>query len=169
MLEDLLRHARPTSIGAPFESDARIENAIETTIQLLTYRSREKGVHLETAIRDELPALALPEDALRQLMMNLVLNATEVTPSGGTIRVEADWSAISPNHVSIVIQDEGPGLDPAVAARIFEPFWTTRSDGNGGLGLAICKRIIEDAHGTIEVEDSNMPGARFRIELPIAS
>ena len=45
----------------------------------------------------------------------------------------------------------------------------TRSDGNGGLGLAICKRIIEDAHGTIEVEDSNMPGARFRIELPIAS
>ena len=98
-----------------------------------------------------------------------MLNATEVTPSGGKIRVEADWSAISPNHVSIVIQDEGPGLDPAVAARVFEPFWTTRSDGNGGLGLAICKRIIEDAGGSIELEETRGAGARFRIELPIAS
>ncbi len=169
MLEDLLRHARPSPAGAPFEPDARIANAIETTLQLLTYRSREKGVVLETEIRDELPALALPEDALRQLMMNLVLNATEVTPTGGRIRVEADWSARSPNHVSIVVQDEGPGLDPAVAARIFEPFWTTRSDGNGGLGLAICKRIIEDAGGTIELEETRSAGARFRIELPIAS
>lgn len=169
MLEDLLRHARPTPAGTPFERDARIANAIDTTLQLLTYRSREKGVVLETRIREELPALALPEDALRQLVMNLVLNATEVTPSGGKIRVEADWSAISPNHVSIVVQDEGPGLDPAVAARVFEPFWTTRSDGNGGLGLAICKRIIEDAGGTIELEESRGPGARFRIELPIAS
>ncbi|CAN0437995.1 unnamed protein product [Discosporangium mesarthrocarpum] len=169
MLEDLLRHARPTPTGSPFEPDARIANAVETTLQLLTYRSREKGVLLETEIRDELPALALPEDALRQLMMNLVLNATEVTPNGGRIRVEADWSAVSANHVSIVVQDEGPGLDPAVAARVFEPFWTTRSDGNGGLGLAICKRIIEDAGGTIELEESRSTGARFRIELPIAS
>ena len=169
MLEDLLRHARPTPLGTPLEPDARIASAIETTLQLLTYRSREKGITLETSIREELPALALPEDALRQLMMNLVLNATEVTPSGGTIRVEADWSALSPNHVSIIVQDEGPGLEPAVAARIFEPFWTTRSDGNGGLGLAICKRIIEDAAGTIELEETGAPGARFRIELPIAS
>jgi signal transduction histidine kinase len=169
MLEDLLRHARPTPSGAPFERDARIANAIETTLQLLTYRSREKGIVLETDIREELPALALPEDALRQLVMNLVLNATEVTPSGGKIRVEADWSAISPNHVSIFVQDEGPGLDPAVAARVFEPFWTTRSDGNGGLGLAICKRIIEDAGGSIELEETRGSGARFRIELPIAS
>ena len=169
MLEDLLRHARPTPAEAPFARDARIANAIETTLQLLAYRSREKGVVLETDLRGELPALALPEDALRQLMMNLVLNATEVTPSGGKIRVEADWSTISPNHVSIVVQDEGPGLDPAVAARIFEPFWTTRSDGNGGLGLAICKRIIEDAGGSIELEETRGAGARFRIELPIAS
>ncbi|MEM9176734.1 MAG: ATP-binding protein [Myxococcota bacterium] len=167
MLEDLLRHARPTPVGTPAEPDARIANAVETTIQLLTYRSREKGVQLETRLREGLPALALPEDALRQLMMNLLLNATEVTPVGGTIRVEADWSATSANHVSIVVHDEGPGLDPAVAARIFEPFWTTRENGNGGLGLAICKRIIEDAGGTIALEESKAPGARFRIELPI--
>ena len=169
MLEDLLRHARPTPADSGFEPRARIASAIETTIQLLTYRSREKGVQLETHIRTELPALAIPEDALRQLMMNLVLNATEVTPSGGKIRLEADWSTISPNHVSILVEDDGPGLDPAIAVRVFEPFWTTRADGNGGLGLAICKRIIEDADGTIELEESASAGARFRIELPIAN
>lgn len=168
MLEDLLIHARPTPTGVIPGTEARIEPAIETTVQLLTYRSREKGVVLETAIRDELPALGLPEDALRQLMMNLLLNATEVTPEGGTIRVEADWSPTSSNHVSLVVQDQGPGLDPAIASRVFEPFWTTRIDGNGGLGLAICKRIVEDAGGRIEVDEIPGPGARFRIELPIA-
>jgi signal transduction histidine kinase len=66
------------------------------------------------------------------------------------------------------VQDQGPGLDPGIASRVFEPFWTTRSDGNGGLGLAICKRIVEDAGGRIEVDEIPGPGARFRIELPIA-
>jgi len=167
MLDDLLQHARP-STPAPIDGEARIEEAIETTLQLLTYRCRERGIELETTIRSDLPALGLAQDALRQLLLNLLLNATQVTPEAGRILISADWSAQTANHVQIRVEDEGPGLDAGLRERIFEPFWTTRDAGAGGLGLAICKRIVEEANGVIEVSNRQEGGACFRIELPLA-
>lgn len=167
MLDDLLRHARP-STPAPVDGQALIDDAVETTLQLLTYRCRERGIELETAIRPDLPALGLSPDALRQLLLNLLLNATQVTPRGGRIYVSADWSAATANHIEFRIEDEGPGLDARIRERIFEPFWTTRDQGAGGLGLAICKRIVEEASGSIEVDDREGGGACFRVELPLS-
>ena len=167
MLDDLLRHARPTT-PAPVDGEARIGEAIETTLQLLTYRCRERGVSLETAIRPELPALGVSQDALRQLLLNLLLNATKVTPSGGRILVSADWSHETANHIELRVEDDGPGLDEGVGRRIFEPFWTTRDQRAGGLGLAICKRIVEDAGGSIEAASGSEGGACFRVVMPVS-
>ncbi len=169
MLGDLLRHARPAPTQAPAQGDARISEAVETTLQLITYRCRERGVEVVTELRDELPALGMAEDALRQLFLNLLLNASEVTPAQGRIRVVADWCPRAANHVELRVEDEGPGIDPAAKKRLFEPFFTTREDGAGGLGLSICKKIVEEAGGTIEVEPGHERGACFRISLPIAS
>ena len=167
MLDDLLRHARPPS--TPDRGDgARIADAIETTRQLLAHRCRERGIELEVALRDELPALGLTVDALRQLLLNLLLNASQVTPDGGRIVLRGEWSEREPNHVELRIDDDGPGIDAELGDRIFEPFWTTRSEGAGGLGLAICKRIVEEAGGTIEASNRRKGGARFRVTLPIA-
>ncbi|MBJ19041.1 MAG: hypothetical protein CL933_06405 [Deltaproteobacteria bacterium] len=166
MLDDLLQHARPTT-PSPVDDEARIDEAIETTLQLLTYRCREREIELESEIRAELPRLALSQDALRQLLLNLMLNATRVTPSGGRIRVSADWCIETPNHVEFCVEDEGPGLAAGLHERIFEPFWTTRDEGPGGLGLAICKRIVEEANGSIRVEDRSAGGACFRVQLPL--
>ena len=168
MLDDLLRHARPNrdlTIG----EGARVSETIRTTLQLLTYRCRERGVALDTNIRPKLPALGVSEDALRQLLLNLLLNATEVTPEGGRIRLSVDWSPIEANHLEIKVEDDGPGIDPSLGDRIFEPFWTTRSESGGGLGLAICKRIVDEADGSIEAENRRNGGACFRIDLPILS
>jgi signal transduction histidine kinase len=118
-------------------------------------------------IRPELPTLALTVDALRQLLLNLLLNATQVTREGGRIVLRADWSEIEANHVEIRIDDEGPGVDTTLGDRIFEPFWTTRSEGAGGLGLAICKRIVEEAGGAIDASNRREGGARLRVTLPI--
>ncbi len=167
MLDDLLLHARPTT-PAPVDGEARIDEAIQTTIQLLTYRCRERGIELETRIRPDLPALDLPQDALRQLLLNLLLNATQVTPEAGRISISADWSVDTPNHIELLIEDEGPGLEAGLRDRIFEPFWSTRHEGAGGLGLAICKRIVEEASGSIRVDDRHGGGACFRIELPLS-
>ena len=169
MLGDLLRHARPAPAQALAHHEARIGEAVETTLQLITYRCRERGVEVVTELRDELPALGLAEDALRQLFLNLLLNASEVTPAQGRIRVVADWCPRSANHVELRVEDEGPGIEAAARKRLFEPFFTTREDGAGGLGLSICKKIVEEAGGTIEVEPGRERGACFRISLPIAS
>ncbi|MHA7839731.1 MAG: ATP-binding protein [bacterium] len=167
MLDDLLRHARPASRPHPGEG-ARLGEAVETTLQLLAYRCREQGIELETRIAPRLPPLALSDDGLRQLLLNLLLNATEVTPEGGTIVLSADWSPDEMNHLELSVEDAGPGIEPAIRGRIFEPFWTSRSESAGGLGLAICKRIVEEAGGSITIEDGSSGGARFRIELEIA-
>jgi len=166
MLDDLLRHARPRRTPSIGEG-AHIGEAAETTLQLLRYRCRERGIELETFIRPELPALGLAPDALRQLLLNLLLNATQVTPRGGAIRLFADWSPERANHLVVRVEDDGPGGEPEVAARIFEPFWTRRAEGPGGLGLAICKRIVEDAGGSITLESGPSSGACLRVELPI--
>jgi len=166
MLDDLLRHARPRSTPSIGEG-AHIGEAAETTLQLLRYRCRERGIELETRIRPDLPALGLAPDALRQLLLNLLLNATQVTPRGGSIRLFADWSPDLANHLLVSVEDDGPGVEPDLAARIFEPFWTRRSDGPGGLGLAICKRIVEDAGGSIAVQSGDRGGACLRVDLPI--
>lgn len=167
MLDDLLRHARPRSTADDGDG-GRISDAAETTLQLLTYRCRERGIELETEIRPELPALALSDDALRQLLLNLMLNASQVTPTGGRIRLVADWSQETANHLELRVEDDGPGLDPGVGERLFEPFWTSRPEGAGGLGLAICKRIAEDSGGRISAENRKQGGACVRVELPIA-
>lgn len=168
MLDDLLRHARPRSTPSIGEG-AHVGEAAETTLQLLHYRCRERGIELETRIAQNLPALSLAPDALRQLLLNLLLNATQVTPRGGSIRLEADWSSERANHLALTVEDDGPGIEPELAARVFEPFWTRKSDGPGGLGLAICKRIVEDGGGTISVEAGTSGGARLRVELPLGA
>ena len=168
MLEDLLRQARPTATADPGEG-AHIASAIETTVQILTYRCRERGIAIETHIEPRLPPLAISDDALRQLLLNLLLNATEVTTEGGRIVLRADWSRDAMNHLEVCVEDAGPGIEPGLRTRIFEPFWTSRSDTPGGLGLAICKRIVEEAGGAIRVEDGPEGGACFRVELEIAS
>ncbi|HEB89130.1 MAG TPA: hypothetical protein ENI85_06125, partial [Deltaproteobacteria bacterium] len=152
MLDDLLHHARPRST-AGFDQGARVSEVARTTLQLLAYRCRERGVGLDVRIEPDLPALALAEDALRQLLLNLLLNATAVTPEGGQIVLSAGWSPALANHLELKVEDDGPGLDESLRSKIFEPFWTTRNEEAGGLGLAICKRIVEEAAGTIEVHN----------------
>jgi len=168
MLEDLLRQARPVATADPGDG-AHIAHAIQTTIQILTYRCRERGIEIQTRIEPKLPPLAICDDALRQLLLNLLLNATEVTPEGGRILLSADWSRDAMNHLELCVEDDGPGIERGLRSQIFEPFWTSRSERPGGLGLAICKRIIEEAGGSIRVEDGAKGGACFRVELEIAS
>ncbi len=167
MLNDLLRHASPQT-SARLIAGASLGEAVRTTLQLMAYRFREQGIAFDSKIPAELPALGLSDDALRQLLLNLLLNASSVTPKGGSISLRVDWSRSRANHLELKILDAGPGIDPAHLRRVFEPFWTTRSDRVGGLGLAICKRIVDDAGGDITISNRRDGGACFRVDLPIA-
>jgi len=110
---------------------------------------------------------------LEQAIMNLVVNARDAMPSGGTIVIETRMRAgcagcdAASETVTIVVRDTGHGMDAAVQERLFEPFFTTKSAEQGsGLGLATVYGIVQQARGTITVESEPGQGAEFRVTLP---
>jgi signal transduction histidine kinase len=119
-------------------------------------------------IRDELqalPAVRGIRDELLQVVLNLLFNAVEAMPDGGSITAR---TFANDGHVRIAISDSGPGIGDAVRARLFEPFFTTKHDGTG-LGLSICRSLVHANGGTIEVESEPGRGAQFTIVLPVWS
>ncbi|MFG0334323.1 MAG: sensor histidine kinase, partial [Maioricimonas sp. JB049] len=137
---------------------------------LTAHRLQRQHVELELNIDAHLPSIAADPDQLRQVLLNLILNALDAQPEGGMIRVEA--SRIEPaaegnGSIRIVVSDDGPGVPEDMRDRIFEPFVSSRDAGTG-LGLSICRRIIEQHRGTIHLAEPSIErGAAFVIELPV--
>ncbi len=104
-------------------------------------------------------------DQLRQVFMNLTLNALDATPAGGTVSVHGELGRESPRVVLLHVDDTGPGVPGEVLARIFEPFFTTKAQGSG-LGLPISNAIVGQHGGTITIGRSPAGGARFTVSLP---
>ncbi|MFB3118299.1 MAG: ATP-binding protein, partial [Myxococcota bacterium] len=102
------------------------------------------------------------EDRLRQVLLNLLLNAIDATFPGGRVVLSAKRLGDS---VELIVSDEGPGVPFELRSEIFEPFFSTRPDNAGGLGLAITRRIIQDAGGEIWVSDRDAGGAEFAVRL----
>jgi signal transduction histidine kinase len=116
-----------------------------------------------------LPAVTGYADQLQELFLNLLTNALENTPAGGTVTLEAEAPAAARGGplVRVAVADTGPGMTSEVLAQAFEPFFTTRAaTGGTGLGLAICKRIAERHGGRIRLESAPRQGTRATVELP---
>jgi signal transduction histidine kinase len=163
LLEVVMQHARPP---APQRADAigELEPALRSVQQLATLRAAARGVRVELLLEEDPPPARIGPDALRQVLLNLTLNAIEASESGGTVRLTA---APCEGGVAIAVEDEGPGVPEPLRERLFEPFFSTKARA-GGLGLAITRRLVEEAGGAIHVEDCTPRGARFRVTLPLA-
>lgn len=112
----------------------------------------------------EVPAAVADAQQLQQVALNLVLNAVEALPPGGTLVVRTAVAA-GGEGVDIVFDDDGPGVRAEDAERIFQPFFTTKHGGTG-LGLAISRQLIRQQHGTLTLEPKDGPGARFVVRVP---
>jgi signal transduction histidine kinase len=163
LLDAVLQHGRP---APPARTDATSSaaDAFESVAQLVGHRATERGVKLEIEAGEELPEIRIAADALRQVVLNLVLNAIDATPSGGCVHLRAHGTR---NQLAIAVEDEGPGIPPDLAPRIFQPFVSTKEDRPGGLGLAITRRIVEEAGGTIAVANRPQGGSAFTIRLRV--
>lgn len=162
LLDVVLQHGRPPA-PARSEAEAHLDVVFESVTQLVGFRADERGVAFEVGGAEIVPPLRIADDALRQVILNLVLNAIEVTPSGGTVRLAAREAGES---VEISVDDEGPGIPEALRPHLFEPFFSTKRDRPGGLGLSITRRLVEEAGGRIEVRDRERRGASLRVTLP---
>ena len=133
------------------------------TILTLYQNQLKQGVEVETYYDPALPKLYLFADEIGQVWTNIIQNAIQAMNGQGRLRIEAQLNG---DFIRVSFTDNGPGIPPEILPRIFEPFFTTKSRGEGtGLGLDICRRIVEKHHGRMEV--SSQPGqTTFHVLLP---
>lgn len=166
ILRDLLQFARPAGTS-PVEGEQEpgdVETALRDTAALVAPQRSLKDVSLKLDLEPHLPSVKLGHEQLMQVALNLVLNAADAVGPGGNIRVSASHSE---GGVRVVVEDDGPGVDARVQSQLFEPFVTTKEVGKGtGLGLAVCRGLVEAAGGTITLDTDYTAGARFVVELP---
>jgi len=162
LIEAVVQHARPPAAPAASEG-TEVGDCLESLAGLLRHRAMERDVTLETRVTGALPRVAMSEDGLRQLLLNLALNAIDAAKGGGRVLIEA---AAGEDGVELCVSDDGPGVPVELRERVFEPFFSTRRNGAGGLGLAISRRLVSEAGGQLGVDDAATGGARFRARLP---
>jgi signal transduction histidine kinase len=124
-------------------------------------------VQLETQIADDLPEVTADETQLELALLNLLSNAIDAMPDGGTLTLRAETIG---QRVRVAIRDTGVGIAPDVLPRIFEPWITTKASGRGtGLGLSITRDVINRIGGSIGAVSTPGGGTTFTIELPVSA
>lgn len=167
ILRDLLAFARPGKVnsGDP-AAPGDLASVVNDVATLVAPQKALKEVTLELDVPQDLPLVSMSREHLTQVLLNLVLNAADAVGPGGRVRVAAEPS---PRGVALSVEDNGPGVDPKILGRLFEPFATTKEVGKGtGLGLAVCRGLVEAAGGTIALDATYSEGARFVVDLPRA-
>ncbi|MFQ5504180.1 MAG: nitrogen regulation protein NR(II) [Planctomycetota bacterium] len=167
--QGLLHYARPSS-GNKTELD--LKDPIGKALDFARQKVGAANIAFHARMEQELPLVSGNAHELEQVFLNLFLNAIAAMPDGGELRVSTCTVGNETNgetHVSATVEDTGPGIDPTIQDRVFEPFFTRKKEGAGtGLGLSICLGIIEGHGGRIELDSEPGRGARFTVCLPVA-
>ena len=159
IVEEFLSLARPIELRPEPVPVAALLDEIRRLVEPQAGRA---GIVVEQTGPDSLPDLRADRDRIKQVLLNLVLNAIEAMPSGGKLTLGA---AASGPALTLTVTDTGSGIPPDLLPRVFEPYVTSKTRGLG-LGLAIARRIVEAHGGRIEAESGAGQGARFRVTLP---
>jgi signal transduction histidine kinase len=161
LMSRFLSFARPLHLNPEMlDLSKLIESALSGFMQ-----SCPERITLSKLIGENLPMVKGDPALLRQALLNLLINASDELPDGGEIRIRCGRSDKGQSdELFISIADNGPGIDPEIQARIFEPFVTGKPNGTG-LGLALVKKIVVMHGGRIEVQSKPGKGARFVIIL----
>lgn len=138
---------------------------IEDAIGLAAVTLRKAGIVIEAHLTTGKGLCRLDPHMIEQVLMNLITNAAEAMQGiKGDKRIDIS-SSIESRRVVVRVADSGPGIPPHLRAKVFDPFYTTKSDSTG-IGLSLCHRIITDHQGYLRVDESALGGAEFIIELP---
>ena len=159
IITQFLRAIRPVK---PKLARARIERILEETLTLLKHEIENRKTKVEIDSSGPLPTLRVDRQQIKQAFFNVIKNALEAMPDGGCLTI--GLSTVD-NFVEISFEDSGPGIRSEDFSHIFDPYYTTKSDGTG-LGLMIMQRIVQDHGGSIEVHSKPGVGTTVSILLP---
>jgi two-component system sensor histidine kinase HydH len=160
MLTDVRDFTRPSR---PQKELQDINSIIENTLAFLENDLKEKGISCGKSLDRDIPPIFFDPRQIKQLLINLAKNALEAMPNGGKFFISS-WREDKQVKVSAV--DSGIGIPSEIAEKIFNPFFTTKKKGTG-LGLAVCRKIIEDHEGEICIQSEERKGTKVTIILPI--
>jgi hypothetical protein len=141
-------------------------NAVLQSLEpLLTHMLQSKQIILRVMLEPELPRVRMALDRLKQVLLNIIRNAEEAMPGGGSLVIQ---TARQDDHVQVSITDTGGGIPTEHLGQVFAPFFTTKGhEGSKGLGLAVSYRLVESVNGRLDVESEVGKGSTFRVSLPV--
>ncbi|MHC4505499.1 MAG: sensor histidine kinase, partial [Planctomycetota bacterium] len=166
-IKKLLVFARQTP---PQRRPVQLNRLIEEGLHFFKARCAKEGIELVLELSPDLPEITADPAQLNQVLVNLVVNALQAMPDGGTLTVRTRPRVTSgEGRISLVVEDTGIGMSEDVIEKLFVPFFTTKDVGEGtGLGLPVAHGIVTSHGGSIKVDSAVGRGTRFEIELPLA-
>ncbi len=164
IVEDLLNFARSSP---PVIKPTDIHTVIDDAVNFFTQHSGREKIIIERHYNEAIPPLVLDEKKIRQVILNLIVNARHAVGQEGTIRIESVMCA-DHDAIEIRVSDDGCGIEKKNLARIFDPFFTTKPTGEGtGLGLSVSYGIVKTHGGDIAVQSTPGEGSTFTVTLPL--
>ena len=142
---------------------SKVNSLIEDSLSLIQYDKRTQDITIIKDLATDMPMITTDESQLSHVLVNMVLNAADAMPDGGTLTIR---SRTKNNSIVIDFEDTGVGIDSDNLSRVFDPLFTTKEKGTG-LGLAVSYRIIKKLNGSITVESEPDKGSKFVITLPV--
>ncbi len=170
-LRELVNFSRPASTE---RARVDLREILQEALHIAKYysgpgrrggREPRKGRVIEVHLPDELPSLWGVRDQLVQVFLNLILNAVDATARGGRIEIRAERDGAT---VEVTVHDDGLGIAPEHAPRLFRPYFTTKKHGTG-LGLFVTRKLLAEHGGTVECSSAPGEGTAFRVRLPLAA
>ena len=165
IVQNFLEFSRPPKLKMQMVSPSII---VDLVIQLLEHRLNSYEVRIEVIRKRPLPPISADPEQLKEVLVNLVVNACEAMKKGGQIVISEEETIERPTGKIVVIRvsDDGPGIPGPLADKVLQPFFTTKEEGTG-LGLSIASRIIEEHGGRLNLTSTEGKGTTFTITLPV--
>jgi two-component system NtrC family sensor kinase len=168
LVKSVLDFAKPSAPSLKIDSIFRV---LEHSISIMDPELKKKKIEIDLDQSNGLPNIIIDSRQIQQVFINLILNAIEAMPTGGTIKIKSmieKGRKVPPDRLMLEIKDTGIGISPEHLPRIFDPFFTTKPEGTG-LGLSIVHRILAQHDATVDVVSDSNSGAAFTLSFPIPS
>jgi signal transduction histidine kinase len=175
IVQEVLAFVRPVRLQVDRTS---LADAVSAAVSLADGKANRGSIQVDVSLPPDLPTLGADQHQLTQVFCNLLINAYEALEGRGRIDISArvadtedDGALLPDGHVAVPtviidLADDGPGMPPDIAEKIFNPFFTTKAQGSG-LGLAIVRKIVDAHDGRIDMTTADGRGTRFRLTLPV--
>jgi signal transduction histidine kinase len=165
IVQSFLEFSRPPRLKMQQISPSIV---VDMGLQLLEHRLKSYDVTVNVIRKQQLPEIQADPEQLKEVLVNLIINACEAMEQGGSIVIEEEEDLVSTSgRVAVIrLKDNGPGIPESIRDNIFQPFFTTKEEGTG-LGLSIAARIVEEHQGRLDIQSKEGQGSTFIITLPI--